>query len=46
MSAFVRDPRCSTGGGRALWDVHGKHYYDGLSGIFVVAVGHRNRRVN
>jgi adenosylmethionine-8-amino-7-oxononanoate aminotransferase len=26
-------------------DVHGKRYLDGLSGIFVVAVGHNNRRV-
>ena len=27
------------------WDVDGKHYYDGISGIFVVAVGHRNPRI-
>jgi adenosylmethionine-8-amino-7-oxononanoate aminotransferase len=27
------------------WDVHGKRYLDGLSGIYVVAVGHNNRRV-
>jgi adenosylmethionine-8-amino-7-oxononanoate aminotransferase len=27
------------------WDVHGKHYLDALSGIYVVALGHGNRRV-
>ncbi|MFN4261884.1 MAG: aspartate aminotransferase family protein [Gemmataceae bacterium] len=27
------------------WDVHGKRYLDALSGIYVVAVGHNNRRV-
>src|SRR5579859_6044459 len=27
------------------WDVHGKRYLDGLSGIYVVSVGHNNRRV-
>src|SRR5262249_10599281 len=27
------------------WDVHGKRYYDGISGIYVVSVGHNNRRV-
>jgi adenosylmethionine-8-amino-7-oxononanoate aminotransferase len=27
------------------WDVHGKRYFDALSGIYVVAVGHNNRRV-
>jgi adenosylmethionine-8-amino-7-oxononanoate aminotransferase len=27
------------------WDVHGKHYLDALSGIYVVSVGHNNRRV-
>src|SRR5438105_2642643 len=27
------------------WDVHGKRYLDALSGIYVVAVGHGNRRV-
>lgn len=46
MSSFVQDPLIfERGGGVHLWDVHGKHYYDGLSGIFVVAVGHGNRRV-
>ncbi len=27
------------------WDVHGKRYLDALSGIYVVGVGHNNRRV-
>jgi adenosylmethionine-8-amino-7-oxononanoate aminotransferase len=27
------------------WDVQGKHYLDALSGIYVVSVGHNNRRV-
>jgi adenosylmethionine-8-amino-7-oxononanoate aminotransferase len=27
------------------WDVTGKHYLDALSGIYVVSVGHNNRRV-
>jgi adenosylmethionine-8-amino-7-oxononanoate aminotransferase len=27
------------------WDVHGKRYLDALSGIYVVSVGHANRRV-
>src|SRR5438128_1465766 len=31
--------------GVCYWDVHGKRYLDALSGIYVVAVGHNNRRV-
>ena len=27
------------------WDVHGKRYLDGISGVFVVNVGHANPRV-
>ncbi len=27
------------------WDVQGKRYYDGISGIYVASVGHNNRRV-
>src|SRR6516165_1168984 len=27
------------------WDIHGKRYLDALSGIYVVSVGHNNRRV-
>ena len=46
MSAFVRDPLIfDRADGVHYWDIDGKHYYDGISGIFVVAVGHRNRRV-
>lgn len=46
MSTFVENPLIfERGEGVHLWDIHGKHYYDGLAGIFVVAVGHGNRRV-
>ena len=31
--------------GVRYWDVDGKPYLDGLSGIFVVNIGHNNRRV-
>ena len=31
--------------GVCYWDVHGKRYLDALSGIYVVSVGHNNRRV-
>jgi adenosylmethionine-8-amino-7-oxononanoate aminotransferase len=27
------------------WDVHGQRYLDALSGIYVVSVGHNNRRI-
>ncbi len=27
------------------WDVHDKRYFDAISGIYVVSVGHNNRRV-
>jgi adenosylmethionine-8-amino-7-oxononanoate aminotransferase len=27
------------------WDIHGKRYFDGISGIYTVSVGHNNRRV-
>ncbi len=46
MKSFVADPLIMQ---RAdgVWyeDVDGKRYMDGLSGVFVVAVGHNNRRV-
>jgi adenosylmethionine-8-amino-7-oxononanoate aminotransferase len=46
MSAFVQNPLIfDRAEGVHYWDIDGKHYLDGLSGIFVVAVGHRNRRV-
>src|SRR5919108_1539751 len=31
--------------GVCYWDVHGQRYLDALSGIYVVSVGHNNRRV-
>jgi adenosylmethionine-8-amino-7-oxononanoate aminotransferase len=31
--------------GVLYWDVYGKRYLDALSGIYVVSVGHNNRRV-
>jgi adenosylmethionine-8-amino-7-oxononanoate aminotransferase len=31
--------------GAHYWDVHGQRYLDALSGIYVVSVGHNNRRV-
>jgi adenosylmethionine-8-amino-7-oxononanoate aminotransferase len=31
--------------GVCYWDVNGKRYLDALSGIYVVSVGHNNRRV-
>ena len=46
MSTFVREPLVfERGEGVYLWDVEGRRYLDALSGIFVVAVGHHNRRV-
>jgi adenosylmethionine-8-amino-7-oxononanoate aminotransferase len=46
MSAFVRDPLIfDRAEGVHYWDVDGNHYYDGISGIFVVNVGHGNPRV-
>ena len=46
MTSFMQDPLIfERANGVHLWDIHDKHYYDGLSGSFVVAVGHGNRRV-
>lgn len=46
MSAFVQNPLIlDRADGVHYWDIDGKHYYDGISGIFVVAVGHNNRRI-
>ncbi len=43
---FVRAPLImSRAEGVYYWDVHGKRYLDALSGIYVVSVGHNNRRV-
>jgi adenosylmethionine-8-amino-7-oxononanoate aminotransferase len=33
------------GQGHHIWDSHGKRYIDGLSGLFVVNVGHGRRRL-
>jgi len=46
MSAFVENPLIfERGEGVFVWDIDGNRYYDGLSGVFVVAVGHQNQRV-
>jgi adenosylmethionine-8-amino-7-oxononanoate aminotransferase len=46
MKDFVRKPLImERADGVRYWDVDGKSYLDGLSGIFVVNVGHNNRRV-
>ena len=46
MSAFVQDPLVfERAEGVEYWDVDGKRYLDGISGIFVVSLGHRNRRI-
>ena len=46
MSEFVRDPLLmARADGVYYWDVHGNRYLDALSGIYVVSVGHNNRRV-
>jgi adenosylmethionine-8-amino-7-oxononanoate aminotransferase len=46
MTEFVKDPFIVTRAeGIRFWDAHGKEYLDGLAGVFVVNVGHGNRRV-
>jgi len=46
MQDFVRKPLImERADGVRYWDVDGKSYLDGLSGIFVVNIGHGNRRV-
>jgi len=46
MRSFVTDPLVmARAEGIYYWDVYGKRYLDGISGIFVVNVGHGNRRV-
>ena len=32
------------GAGHHIWDSHGRKYFDGLSGLFVVNAGHGRRR--
>jgi adenosylmethionine-8-amino-7-oxononanoate aminotransferase len=46
MSEFARQPLLmARAEGVHYWDVQGKQYLDGLSGIYVVSVGHDNQRV-
>jgi len=46
MKDFARRPLVmARSEGMYYWDVAGKRYLDGLSGIYVVSVGHGNRRV-
>jgi adenosylmethionine-8-amino-7-oxononanoate aminotransferase len=46
MSEWSKDPLImAKADGVHYWDVRGKKYLDALSGIYVVSVGHNNRRV-
>ena len=46
MSSFCQDPLIfSRADGVHYWDVEGKRYLDGISGIFVAVLGHRHPRV-
>ena len=46
MSEFTKQPIVmARADGVCYWDVHGKRYLDAISGIYVVSVGHNNRRV-
>jgi adenosylmethionine-8-amino-7-oxononanoate aminotransferase len=46
MHEWSKDPFImAKADGVFYWDVHGKRYLDALSGIYVVSVGHNNRRV-
>jgi adenosylmethionine-8-amino-7-oxononanoate aminotransferase len=46
MAAFVEDPLVlERGEGCWLWDVQGRRYFDGLSGVMVANYGHGNRRI-
>lgn len=46
MKAFAADPLIlEEGDGIRVRDVDGRWYIDGLSGVFVSALGHRNQRV-
>lgn len=46
MTSFIEDPLVIAKAD-GIWyeDIHGRRIMDGLSGIFVVTVGHNNRRV-
>src|SRR6476659_4697825 len=46
MAEWSRSPLVmARADGLHYWDVHGQRYLDALSGIYVVSVGHNNRRV-
>ncbi len=46
MAEWVKSPLLmAKADGVCYWDVDGKRYLDALSGIYVVSVGHNNRRV-
>jgi adenosylmethionine-8-amino-7-oxononanoate aminotransferase len=46
MKEFTKNPLVmARSEGVRYWDVNGKEYLDALSGIYVVSVGHNNRRV-
>jgi len=46
MQDFIREPFIvARADGIRYWDVTGKEYLDGLSGVFVVNVGHNNRAI-
>lgn len=46
MAEWSREPLVmQRADGVCYWDVHGKRYLDAISGIYVVSVGHNNRRV-
>src|SRR3981081_1759841 len=46
MSEWSKQPLImARADGVYYWDVQGKRYLDALSGIYVVSVGHNNRRV-
>jgi adenosylmethionine-8-amino-7-oxononanoate aminotransferase len=46
MAEWSKDPLImARADGVYYWDVRGKRYLDALSGIYVVSVGHNNRRV-
>src|SRR6266480_173900 len=46
MAEWTKTPPVTAKADRVhYWDVHGKRYLDALAGIYVVSVGHNNRRV-
>jgi adenosylmethionine-8-amino-7-oxononanoate aminotransferase len=46
MEEFIKEPFIvARADGIRFWDIHGKEYLDGLAGVYVVNVGHNNRRV-